>query len=152
MPVSLALTVTGPEQPETIDRARELGAFDAVQATYNLFERSAGAALERAHAAGMRVVVKEALANGRLTARGGYRPLERVAERIGAGSDAVAIAAVLARPWVDIALSGAATVAQLRSNLPAAELEWSAELDEDLAELAEPSERYWTARSQLSWT
>jgi aryl-alcohol dehydrogenase-like predicted oxidoreductase len=64
----------------------------------------------------------------------------------------VAIAAVLARPWVDIVLSGAATVEQLRSNLAAAQLDWSAELDVELAELAEPSERYWSRRSQLRWT
>ena len=49
----------------------EVGGFDEVQATWNLHERSAGDALARAHAAGLEVYVKEALANGRLTARGG---------------------------------------------------------------------------------
>jgi aryl-alcohol dehydrogenase-like predicted oxidoreductase len=150
--LAVGITVTGVEQAETIARAVELGVFDSVQATFNLLERSAEAALERAHAAGMRVIIKEALANGRLTARGGCRPLERVAERLGVGSDAVAIAAVLARPWVDIVLSGAATVEQLRSNLAAAQLDCSAELYAELAELAEPSERYWSTRSQLRWT
>jgi aryl-alcohol dehydrogenase-like predicted oxidoreductase len=150
--LAVGITVTGVEQGETIDRALELGAFDSVQATYNLLERSAGPALERAHAAGLRVIVKEALANGLLAPRGGCRPLEQVAERLGVGSDAVAMAAILARPWVDVVLSGAATVEQLRSNLAAAELEWSAELDEELAELAEPNERYWSTRSQLPWT
>ena len=43
--------------------------FDGVQATWNLLERSAGPALAEAHAAGLGVVLKEALANGRLTAR-----------------------------------------------------------------------------------
>jgi aryl-alcohol dehydrogenase-like predicted oxidoreductase len=150
--LAVGITVTGVEQAETIDRAVELGAFDSVQATFNLLERSPEAALERAHTAGMRVIVKEALANGRLTARGGSGPLERAAERLGASSDGVAIAAVLARPWVDIVLSGAATVEQLRSNLAAGQLDWSAELDAELAELAEPSERYWSTRSQLRWT
>jgi aryl-alcohol dehydrogenase-like predicted oxidoreductase len=150
--VAVGITVTGVEQGETIDRALELGAFDSVQATYNLLERSAGPALERAHAAGLRVIVKEALANGRLAPRGGCRPLERMADRLGVGSDAVSIAAVLARPWVDVALSGASTVEQLLSNLAAAELDWSDELDEELADVAEPSERYWSTRSQLRWT
>jgi aryl-alcohol dehydrogenase-like predicted oxidoreductase len=150
--VAVGLTVTGPDQSETIELAIERGGFGAVQATYNLLERSAGPALERAHAAGMRVMVKEAVANGRLTPRGGCAPLEAVAERLGATSDAVAIAAVLSRPWVDVVLSGAATREQLRSNLGALELRWSAELDDELAGLAEPSERYWSTRSELSWT
>jgi aryl-alcohol dehydrogenase-like predicted oxidoreductase len=150
--VALGLTVTGPDQSETIKLALERGGFDAVQATYNLLERSAGPALEDAHAAGMRVMVKEAVANGRLTPRGGCAPLEAVAERLGATSDAVAIAALLSRPWVDVVLSGAATPEQLRSNLGALELPWSAELDDELVGLAEPSERYWSTRSGLSWT
>jgi aryl-alcohol dehydrogenase-like predicted oxidoreductase len=150
--VAVGLTVTGPDQSETIELAIERGGFDGVQATYNLLERSAGPALERAHAAGMRVMVKEAVANGRLTPRGGCAPLEAVAERLGATSDAVALAAVLARPWVDVVLSGAATPEQLHSNLGALRLRWSAELDDELAGLVEPSERYWSTRSELSWT
>ena len=43
--------------------------FDAVQATWNLLEKSAGPALREASESGMGVVIKEALANGRLTSR-----------------------------------------------------------------------------------
>jgi aryl-alcohol dehydrogenase-like predicted oxidoreductase len=150
--VLVGLTVTGTDQSETIDLALERGGFDSVQATYNLLERSAGPALERAHAAGLRVMVKEAVANGRLAPRGGCAPLEALAERLGATSDAVALAAVLSRPWVDVVLSGAATAEQLRSNLAALEVRWSAELDDELAGLAEPGEAYWSTRSGLSWT
>ena len=57
---------TGPRQADTIERALEVGGFDAVQATWNLLERSATAALAAAHDAGLGVIVKEALANGRL--------------------------------------------------------------------------------------
>jgi aryl-alcohol dehydrogenase-like predicted oxidoreductase len=149
--VAVGLTTSGTDQGATIDRALEVGGFDSVQATYNLLERAAGPALERAHVAGLRVMVKEALANGRLSPRGGCAPLEAVARRLGATSDAVAIAAILARPWVDTVLSGAATPEHLRSNMAALELEWSDALDEELAGLAEPSERYWAARSDLAW-
>ena len=68
--VCVGLTATGPRQADTIERALEVGGFDAVQATWNLHERSATAALAAAHDAGLGVIVKEALANGRLTARG----------------------------------------------------------------------------------
>jgi aryl-alcohol dehydrogenase-like predicted oxidoreductase len=150
--VAVGLTVTGTDQAETIDRAVERGGFDSVQATYNLLERSAGPALERAHSAGLRVMVKEAVANGRLTPRGGCAPLEAMAGRLGVTSDALAIAAVLSRPWVDVALSGASTPEQLESNLAARELSWTDELDEELAGLAELAERYWDTRSALPWT
>ena len=50
--------MTGPTQPETIERALEVGGFDAVQATWNLLERAAGSALAEAHAAGVGVIVK----------------------------------------------------------------------------------------------
>jgi aryl-alcohol dehydrogenase-like predicted oxidoreductase len=43
--------------------------FDAVQTTWNLLEPSSADALAKAHAAGITVIVKEALANGRLTGK-----------------------------------------------------------------------------------
>jgi aryl-alcohol dehydrogenase-like predicted oxidoreductase len=150
--VAVGLTVTGSEQGETIERAVERGGFDSVQATYNLLERAAGPALERAHEAGLGVIVKEALANGRLTPRGACAPLEQAAGRLGASEDAVAIAWVLAQPWVDLVLSGAATPDQVRSNLAALRLGPRAAADPGLADLAEPSDRYWSTRSELSWT
>ena len=55
------------------DRARRPAParFDSVQATWNLLERSAEGALRQAHEAGLGVIIKEALANGRLGPRGG---------------------------------------------------------------------------------
>ena len=127
--------------------------FDAVQATWNLHERSAGPALARAHDAGMDVIVKEALANGRLSPRGG-RP---GAASGGRGSwarreDAVALAAVLAQPWADVVLSGAATSTTLHSNLAAAALELPADALGALAALEEDPAVYWAARGELAWT
>src|SRR3954451_9208804 len=78
--VAVGLSSSGPAQPETIERAVALRCFDAVQATWNLHERSAAAALRRAHDAGTAVAVKEALANGRLSPRGRNPVLERAAE------------------------------------------------------------------------
>jgi aryl-alcohol dehydrogenase-like predicted oxidoreductase len=149
--VAIGLTVTGPNQRETIERALELGSFDTVQATWNLLERSASPALAAAHAAGLAVIVKEALANGRLTARGNVAPLEELAQRLATTSDALALAAVLSQPWADVVLSGAATVQTLRSNLAALELELEPELEPVLAQLAEEPVRYWRERSALRW-
>jgi aryl-alcohol dehydrogenase-like predicted oxidoreductase len=150
--VFIGFTATGADQAATIERALEVGGFDTVQATWNLHERSAGAALAAAHEAGLGVIVKEALANGRLTARGDADGrLTAAARERGVTPDALALAAVLAQPWVDVALSGAATVDTLRSNLGALDVRWDGELDERLAELAEPADAYWDRRSQLAW-
>jgi aryl-alcohol dehydrogenase-like predicted oxidoreductase len=149
--LAVGVSVSGTSQRETLERALDLGLFDAVQATWNLRERAAEPALERAHAAGARVYVKEALANGRLAGREPAPELEAVAREAGATPDAVALAAVLARPWAGVVLSGAATVNTLRSNLRALDVAWSGELDHRLAPLAEDSERYWTHRSGLAW-
>jgi aryl-alcohol dehydrogenase-like predicted oxidoreductase len=132
--------------------------FDAVQATWNLLEPSAGPALERAHQAGLGVIVKEALANGRLSAahqapesveaRG---ILQRETLRLETALDALALAAALAQPWADVVLSGAATVAQLESNLGALGVRWDAQAVEVLGSLAESPQDYWAARSRLHW-
>jgi aryl-alcohol dehydrogenase-like predicted oxidoreductase len=146
--VGIGLTATGPSQADTIDAALATGAFDAVQATWNLYERSAGDALGRAQTAGLRVIVKEAVANGRLTGRAAPPALAAAARELGAGSDAVAIAVALAQPWSDVVLSGASTPAMLDSNLAARDLDLAPDL---LAELAEPADRYWSTRSELRW-
>jgi aryl-alcohol dehydrogenase-like predicted oxidoreductase len=150
--VFIGFTATGARQADTIERALEVGGFDAVQATWNLHDRSVGLALQAAHDAGLGVIVKEALANGRLTARGdGDGRLTAAAAERGTTPDALALAAVLAQPWVDVVLSGAATVETLRSNLAALDVRWDAGLDERLAGLAEPADAYWERRSALPW-
>ena len=150
--VAIGLTTSGTGQADTIERALAGGAFDCVQATYNLLERAPANALERAHDAGLGVIVKEALANGRLASRGGIEPLLRAAERLGTTPDALAIAAVLAETWVDVVLSGAETVDQVQSNVAAVEVDVTSALRDELAALREPSDGYWSTRSALSWT
>jgi aryl-alcohol dehydrogenase-like predicted oxidoreductase len=138
----IGLSTSGPAQAEAIRAA--LGVlvdgrplFRSVQATWNLMEPSAGPALAEAHAAGCLVIVKEALANGRL-AGGGPAP-----------GDAAALAAVLQQPWATIVLSGASTGDQLASNLAAEGLA----VDPDRwRDLAMPAAQYWQERSCLPWS
>ena len=122
--VAVGFSTSGPRQAETIRAALAIEVageplFASVQSTWNVLEPSAGPALAEAHARGRFVIVKEALANGRL-----------------AGADRIALGAVLAQPFVDIVLSGAATVEQLASNLAAR---------------PEEPEEYWSHRSRLPW-
>jgi aryl-alcohol dehydrogenase-like predicted oxidoreductase len=147
----IGFTSTGPHQSETIERAVATGHFDAVQATFNLLDRSAGPALAAARGAGLGVIVKEAVANGRLTGRGGVPEVIDAAASVGVTPDALALAFVLAQPWVDVALSGASTAPMLLSNLAAPDVPFDDELTERLAGLAEPPEAYWERRAALPW-
>ena len=74
--VIIGLSASGPHQAETIRRALSVTVdgqqlFTAAEVTWNLLEPSAGAAAAEAAAAGWAVLVKEAVANGRLTPAGG---------------------------------------------------------------------------------
>lgn len=161
--VAIGLTLSGPQQAATLDRALAVAIdgerlFDAVQVTWNLLEPSAESILAEAHAAGMGVVVKEVVANGRLTPRNqapDFAPqralLEAQAARLDCTIDALAMAAALAQPWAGIVLSGAATVDQLHSNLTAAAVAWDAEAAAALASLAEPAGDYWARRARMAW-
>ncbi len=151
----VGLTLSGPRQRETLERALAIAVdgaplWSAVQATWNLCERSVEPALRAAKQAGLRVIVKEALGNGRLTSRAAPPPLVDEAARLEVGPDAVAIAAALAQPFVDVVLSGAATPAQLAENLRAADVD-GAEAAARLAPLVEPPQKYWAERARLPW-
>jgi aryl-alcohol dehydrogenase-like predicted oxidoreductase len=148
----IGVTVTGPDQAGAIDAAIALDLFDAVQATWNLLEPASGPALERAHAAGLTVIVKEALANGRLTSDGDQPVLVAAAAERGVTADALAMSAALAQPWAGIVLSGAVTVEMLHSNLAAGQTVWDGGLDQLAGRLVEPPDVYWKERSQRAWT
>ncbi|MET7399004.1 aldo/keto reductase [Dactylosporangium sp. NPDC005572] len=133
--VTIGLSTSGPHQADAVRTALRVevdGAplFRSVQATWNPLEPSAGPALAEAHAEGRHVIVKEALANGRLADR-----------------DAEAIAAALRQPWASTVLSGAATVAQLTTNLRALDVTGDA-----LPVTPEPPEVYWQHRAALAWS
>jgi aryl-alcohol dehydrogenase-like predicted oxidoreductase len=151
--IAVGLTTSGVGQAATIRRAIDVrvdGAllFSTVQSTWNLFEPSAGPALLEASQAGLAVIVKEAVANGRLTARNPDLPA--ALRDLRHAPDAVAIAAALHQPWATVVLSGATTVAQLHSNLAALQVT-SAEVGE-LRPLAEDADAYWALRGDLRWT
>jgi aryl-alcohol dehydrogenase-like predicted oxidoreductase len=151
-PMAIGLTVTGPHQAEVIDAAIELDLFDTVQATWNLLEPSSGEALARAHDAGLTVIVKEAVANGRLTNAGDQPALVSAATARGLTADTLALSAVLAQPWADIVLSGAVTVDTLHTNLAAGAAAWDSDLTGLGADLAQPADVYWQERSRRAWS
>jgi aryl-alcohol dehydrogenase-like predicted oxidoreductase len=143
--VRVGLSTSGPHQAETLREALKLGGpFSAVQSTWNVLEPSVGPALAEAHDAGWFVVVKEAVANGRLTSKAGETPFNEFALQHHLSPDALAIGAAAAQPWADIVLSGATTAEQLESNLAHANVG-------PLAEFVQEPWEYWSERSALPW-
>ncbi|PJM96321.1 aldo/keto reductase [Streptomyces sp. CB01373] len=154
--LTIGFSTSGPAQADTVRAALAVtvdGAplFRTVQSTYNALETSAGPALAEAHDAGLTVIVKEGMANGRLAESNAPEPLKAVARETGLGCDAVALALILRRPWAGVVLSGAATPGQLASNLHAP----AVDLDEDqlarLGALPEEPRAYWERRGRLPW-
>jgi aryl-alcohol dehydrogenase-like predicted oxidoreductase len=156
--VLIGLSTSGPGQADTLRRAVATTVdgqplFTVAQVTWNLLEPSVGPAAAEAAAAGWTILVKEAVANGRLSPGGdpADRPaaLTGLARDRGVSVDAIAIAAALARPWAGVVLSGAVTPGQLAANLAA--LTVGEIPDTDLADLAEPPAAYWAGRSARPW-
>ncbi len=156
----IGFSTSGPGQADTIRAALRIevgGAplFSVVQSSWNVLEPSAGPALAEAAEAGLSVVVKESVANGRLAP--GHLPDSPAAERatawadqLGLGVDQLAVAAALSNPWVDHVLSGAVSAAQVESHLGAVGVELSTKVMEDL--VAEEPVGYWERRSQRTWS
>ncbi len=159
----MGLSLSGPGQAATLEKAlgiqkNGIPLFSSVQATWNILEPSIGPLLKDAHYAGMGVIIKEALANGRLTSRN-TKPdfaekkaiLKQEADMLETTPEAMALAVILAQPWVDVVLSGATTLDQLADNLSAFDVPIE-QIDKSVLEkLVESPELYWTTRSELNW-
>lgn len=159
--VQVGISTSGPAQSDAIRRALDVevdgsALFTSFQSTWNLLEPSAGPALAEAASTGATVIVKEAVANGRLApGSGDIAPgVTRAAELAGRCSvpiDQLAIAVALAQPWARRVLSGAADQHQLASNVAAASVRLTDELLAEAAAVAEPAGTYWKDRSDRPW-
>jgi len=153
--VIVGISTSGPGQADTLRRALEATAdgqpvFSSAQVTWNLLEPSVGSAAAEAAGAGWAILIKEAVANGRLAPGGDLAgapaELTALAGAQGVTVDAIAIAAALANPWAGVVLSGAVTPGQLHANLGAL-----AVTELPGPDLAEPPAAYWSARSGRPW-
>lgn len=160
--VMVGFSTSGPNQAEVIRKGLSIERggkplFGAIQATWNLLETSAGDALAEAYHSGRGVIIKEGLANGRLTSRNDnpefhsrHERLFRLAQQHQTTVDAISLAAALRQPWTSVVLSGAASVEHLLSNLKAIELQEFVEVDELLG-CSESPDEYWSIRGKLAW-
>ena len=156
--ISIGLSVSSPKQDEVIQKAMTLEVdgiklFDSIQCTFNVLEQRPVPCLRKAHEAGIDIIIKEGMANGRVL----QNPvIQEYSKKLSCSPDQLALACILAQPFQPRVLSGAVTPEQLESNLEAETL--AERLRVDPAVLTEimdktrmDSELYWSDRSALAW-
>lgn len=161
--LKIGLTTTGANQAEVIKKALNItvdGAslFDLFQVTYNFLDQSIHKVSEELIQENKSIVIKEALANGRVFRNESYphynkmyEVLESISKKHNVGVDAISLKYCEQTIPNSIILSGASTIRQLQENLKADTFMLSSQ---DLALLdafKTPAHYYWSERKKLTW-
>lgn len=159
----IGISVTGKNQLEVLKTALDIEVnntplFDVFQATYNIFDQSLGVIAEEVAKQNKRLVIKEALANGRVFPNEkypqhemAYQTLKELSNKYKVGVDAIALRFCVDSIPVFKVLSGAANEQHLSDNLKTADFKLTAEDVERLKKLAVNPSAYWEERKQLGW-
>ncbi|HLW06036.1 MAG TPA: aldo/keto reductase [Marinilabiliaceae bacterium] len=155
--LKIGLTSSGSNQQEVIKKSLEIeiegkALFDSYQVTYNILEQAAFPILEKLVASKKIVIIKEALANGRVFLKDlQSETLNQLAQKYKVGIDAVALRFVIDTLNPTYVLSGASTIDQLKENYKALDFQLTKSEIEDLKMMKETSSTYWNERNKLSW-
>ncbi|WP_111684391.1 aldo/keto reductase [Winogradskyella tangerina] len=132
--------------------------FDSFQVTFNIFEQSTFSILKQLLVNNKTVIIKEALANGRVFKHSNfenyqeaYHLLESLQTKYNIGTDAIAIRYIIDILAPTIVLSGASNTAHLKQNLKALDFELTDSELEKLKSLAILPKHYWAERQSLEW-
>lgn len=151
----IGLTSSGTNQSTVLREAAEIKIngvylFDAFQATYNFLEPTTFDVLSELVSKGKKVIIKEAVANGRIFTNTPTL-LTDLATKYNVGIDAIAIRFVIDSLNPDVVLSGAFSKKQLQENLKALDFNLTELEVTALKALAIPSKNYWSERKALAW-
>ncbi|CAM3309525.1 aldo/keto reductase [Zobellia roscoffensis] len=161
--LKIGISTSGPNQNEVIENALQIRinrevVFDSFQVTFNILEQATLPVLREVQLQGKKLIIKEALANGRVFPNTKYPQyqslyikLQALAERHQVGMDAIALRFVIDGLQPDYVLSGAADIMQLEQNLKANNFTLNKEELEQLRAEKVNSKAYWAERSKLSW-
>jgi len=162
--ISIGLSVSSSKQDEVIQKAmaiennnnnNNMKLFDSVQCTFNILEQRPGPILLKAYEAGIDIIIKEGMANGRVM----KHPIpQEYSKKLNCSPDQLALACILAQPFHPRVLSGAVTSEQLQSNLKAEMIAEQILKQDDsnllttiMEQTRQDSEEYWSDRSMLAW-
>ena len=161
--LTIGLTTTGENQVEVLKRALDVHiegtqVFDLFQVTYNCLEQSLQKISQELIQQEKTIVIKEALANGRIFKNKNYqqysllyKTLANLAQKYEVGIDAISLKYCAQKIPKSTILSGASTIRQLQENLKADTFMLSSQ---DLALLdafKTPAHYYWSERKKLTW-
>lgn len=161
--LKIGITTSGANQNEVILAALEVVVrnkvlFDTFQVTYNIFDQRLGEIISRFEETGLRLIVKEAMANGRIFRSDrfphydlNYALSEKLAQEYEVGVDAIALRFVIDSIRPSVVLSGANDLFQLHQNLKAESFHLTAEEIEQLTSLKVDTIDYWNERKNLAW-
>ncbi|GGD21282.1 aldo/keto reductase [Hyunsoonleella pacifica] len=161
--LKIGITTSGANQKDVIASALNINIkgdalFDSFQVTYNMFEQDTFEVLKTALKNGKHVIIKEALANGRIFPNKNfkhysktYQVLENLAKKYQVGTDAIALRFVMDNLKPTYVLSGASDINQLKSNMKAFKFKLSEEEINVLKTICILPQTYWEERSKLRW-
>jgi len=161
--LKIGITTTGANQVAVIKKALDVAVgghqlFDAFQVTYNVLEQSLGDILSDLIQKNKKIIIKEALANGRIFRNNDYKKyhdlyneLEHLSHKYGVGVDAIALQFCTQKVAKSIILSGASNTTQLQENLRLNTFRLTEEEIQELAAFKIDPITYWEERKQLQW-
>ena len=161
--LKIGLTTTGTNQVDVIKKALDVfidgkQLFDIFQVTYNFLEQSLLEIIDELHQQNKEIVIKEALANGRVFSNKNYAhyqkmyaSLEKLSKKHKVGIDAIALKYCEQTIPKSTVLSGASNVNQLKENLKINSFSLSDEDTNLLNSFKTDAENYWSERKNLEW-
>ncbi len=161
--LEIGITTTGANQVTIIRKALDVTVggqqlFDAFQVTYNMLDQSLGEISKELVQQEKKIIIKEALANGRVFRNKTYtkyhslyNELEHLSQKYDVGVDAISLKFCGQTLPTSIILSGASNTTQLQENLKFNTFHLTEEEIQQLAAFKTDPSVYWEERNQLKW-
>ena len=161
--IEIGITTTGTNQTAVIKKALDVTVgghqlFDAFQVTYNMLDQSLGDISSELLQQKKKIIIKEALANGRVFRNkifkkyySLYNELEHLSQKYGVGVDAISLQFCGQTIPKSIILSGASNTTQLQENVRLNTFHLIEEEIQQLAVFKIDPITYWEERNQLAW-
>ncbi|WP_317043153.1 aldo/keto reductase [Polaribacter tangerinus] len=161
--LQIGITTTGKNQIEVLKKALDIKVnniylFDVFQITYNLLEQSLSEISEELLRQNKQIIIKEALANGRIFRNENYQHykemydyLEKVAQKYKVGVDAIALKYCSQTIPNSTVLSGASTENQLKENKKLLNISLTKDEINCLNKFKVTADFYWNERKKLIW-
>lgn len=161
--VLMGITTTGDNQVEVIKNALDVTIensflFDTFQITYNILDQSLSEVSYLLNSSGKRIIIKEALANGRLFPNTNflhyndmYNTLNQMAKKYKVGVDAIALRFCMDSLPAFQVLSGGADSNHIKENLKSSDFKLEESELLKLKSFQISPKNYWSERKQLQW-